>query len=89
MKHLNVLTFAASAALAAFLASLAAGLVSLTVFIAAAMAWVLLLAVYAYTPTRERSWLPRRSAAIDASSGAAAATSASLARRTASLPLAA
>lgn len=89
MKHLNVLTFAASAALVAFLASLAAGLVSLTVFIAAAMAWVLLLAVYAYTPTRERSWLPRRSAVAGSSVEAAASTSASLARRTASLPLAA
>lgn len=63
MKHTAILTIAASAALVAFIASLAFGIVSLPVFIGAAMSWILLLTVHAYTPNRDRSWLPRSSAA--------------------------
>lgn len=87
MKHLNVLTFAASLALAGFIASLALGLVSLPAFLGAAMTWVVLLTVYAYTPTRDRSWLPRRSGSAATASGVAHADS--RLRRRATLPLAA
>lgn len=79
MKHTALLTIAASVALAAFVASLALGFVSLPVFLAAAMSWILLLTVHAYTPHRERSWLPRSASARLMASGT----------RTASLPLAA
>jgi archaellum biogenesis protein FlaJ (TadC family) len=66
MKSISILTSIASAALGAFVLGIGIGYVSLTLFLGAAIAWVLLLTVYAYTP-RERSWLPKRAkvAAVD------------------------
>ena len=66
MKHLNVLTATATLSIAAFIASLALGYTSLPLFLGAAMTWIVLLTVYAYTPTRERNWLPRASAPVRA-----------------------
>ena len=59
MKSIAILTAIAASSLVAFIASLALGVVSLPVFLAAAMSWIVLLTVYAYTPNRRRSWLPR------------------------------
>ncbi|OIR06343.1 hypothetical protein GALL_115330 [mine drainage metagenome] len=62
MKTITILTSTASATLGAFFLTIGAGYISLTLFLAAAVAWVILLTVYAYTP-RERTWLPKLPAA--------------------------
>ena len=77
MKHITILTSVASLSFAAFIAAIALGSVSMPLFIASSVSWLILLSVHAYTP--RRSWLPRRAiAAIPVSE-----------RRKAALPLAA
>ncbi len=70
MKTITLLTSIASAALGAFVLSIGAGHVSLTLFLVAAVAWVVLLTVYAYTP-KERTWLPKLPKAASAERSAA------------------
>jgi hypothetical protein len=57
-KHLQLLTLTASATTAAFIAILAFGFVSLTIFLASAITWIALLSISAYSHERA-GWLPR------------------------------